>query len=55
MVGSIQEMQGKERKAIFISTVRSSNHWKEHDRVHELGKREKEFLQLSLNAASLNL
>ena len=29
---SVNEMQGKERKAIFMSTVRSSRDWQDHDR-----------------------
>jgi superfamily I DNA and/or RNA helicase len=36
-VGSVAEFQGKEYKALFISTVRASRHWFEHDKKYGLG------------------
>ncbi len=32
----MNEMQGKERKVIIISTVRASRDWKEHDRYRTM-------------------
>lgn len=36
-VSGIDEFQGKEYKALFLSTVRSSSKWKEHDEKYGLG------------------
>jgi len=36
-VGGIQVLQGQERKAVFITTVRSRRQWLAYDRRHKLG------------------
>lgn len=36
-VGSVEEFQGQERLAILVSTVRSSDDWRNFDKMHNLG------------------
>lgn len=50
-VAGIDEFQGKEYKALFISTVRSSSKWKDYDTKHGLGLFDAKTLNTSITRA----